>query len=121
MTTPFRIALANLPFPRRDMLPSSQYTTMYTIEATRGCIHQCEFCVVPAAWGRPLQRPVAETVRVAVGVGRGYRVVRRAGGPEEVRVSRGFGHTAGAYRRERRASATSPVRKLPDTGQACPV
>lgn len=56
------LSLANLPFPRRDMLPSSQYTTMHTIEATRGCIHQCEFCVVPSAWGRPLQRPVAEVV-----------------------------------------------------------
>jgi radical SAM superfamily enzyme YgiQ (UPF0313 family) len=56
------LSLANLPYPRRDMLPSDQYTTMHTIEATRGCIHQCEFCVVPAAWGRPLQRPVAEVV-----------------------------------------------------------
>ena len=28
--------------------------TMSTVEATRGCIHSCEFCVVPAAWGRPL-------------------------------------------------------------------
>ena len=35
---------------------------MNTIEATRGCIHSCEFCTVPTAWGRPLQRPVAEVV-----------------------------------------------------------
>ena len=30
-------------------------------EATRGCIHNCDFCVVPAAWGRkPYQKPVAD-------------------------------------------------------------
>jgi radical SAM superfamily enzyme YgiQ (UPF0313 family) len=32
-------------------------------EATRGCIHNCEFCVVPSAWGRtPYQKPVADVV-----------------------------------------------------------
>jgi radical SAM superfamily enzyme YgiQ (UPF0313 family) len=56
------LSLANLPLPRRDLLPARHYTTRNTIEATRGCIHQCEFCVVPTAWGRPLQRPVAEVV-----------------------------------------------------------
>ena len=56
------LSLANLPFPRRDLLPARHYTTMNTIEATRGCIHKCQFCVVPSAWGRPLQRPVAEVV-----------------------------------------------------------
>ena len=34
-----------------------------TIEATRGCIFQCEFCVVPAAWGTtPLQKPVGDVI-----------------------------------------------------------
>jgi radical SAM superfamily enzyme YgiQ (UPF0313 family) len=56
------LSLANQPFPRRDLLPSGQYITPHTIEATRGCIHTCEFCVVPTAWGHPLQRPVAEVV-----------------------------------------------------------
>jgi radical SAM superfamily enzyme YgiQ (UPF0313 family) len=56
------LSLAGLPPARRELLPARQYTTMHTIEATRGCIHQCEFCVVPAAWGRPLQRPVGEVV-----------------------------------------------------------
>src|SRR5262245_23743052 len=54
--------LSGIPFPRRDMLPRSHYTTMHTIEATRGCIHHCDFCVVPAAWGRPIQRPIADVV-----------------------------------------------------------
>jgi radical SAM superfamily enzyme YgiQ (UPF0313 family) len=56
------LRLEGLPFPRRDLLPASHYTTMHTIEATRGCIHQCDFCVVPTAWGRPLKRPVGEVV-----------------------------------------------------------
>jgi radical SAM superfamily enzyme YgiQ (UPF0313 family) len=57
------LSLANLPFARRDLLPGSRFTISHTIEATRGCVHPCDFCVVPTAWGRrPLQRPVAEVV-----------------------------------------------------------
>ena len=56
------LSLAGLPRPRRDMLPSKYYTTMHTIEATRGCVHQCDFCVVPSAWGRPIQKPVQDVV-----------------------------------------------------------
>ncbi len=56
------LSLAHLPRPRRDLLPASRYTTMHTVEATRGCIHHCDFCVVPTAWGRPLQHPVAEVI-----------------------------------------------------------
>lgn len=55
--------LVGLPFPRRELLPHSQYTMMNSFEATRGCIHNCEFCVVPTAWGtKPYQRPVGEIV-----------------------------------------------------------
>jgi radical SAM superfamily enzyme YgiQ (UPF0313 family) len=33
------------------------------LEATRGCVHSCDFCVVPAAWGRkPFQKPVEQVV-----------------------------------------------------------
>lgn len=56
------LKLENLPIPRRDMLPAKYYITPHTIEATRGCIHKCEFCVVPSAWGRPLQKPVADVI-----------------------------------------------------------
>lgn len=52
----------SVPTPRRDLLPGHLYTTKHTVEATRGCIHQCEFCVVPTAWGGPLQRPVGDVV-----------------------------------------------------------
>jgi len=51
------------PFPRRDLLPSQHYLTSNVFEATRGCVHACDFCVVPTAWGRrPLQKPVSEVV-----------------------------------------------------------
>jgi radical SAM superfamily enzyme YgiQ (UPF0313 family) len=55
--------LANRPIPRRDLLPRKRFLTDNVFEATRGCVHDCEFCVVPSAWGRkPLQKPVAEVV-----------------------------------------------------------
>jgi radical SAM superfamily enzyme YgiQ (UPF0313 family) len=51
------------PFPRRDLLPSSHFLTNNVFEATRGCVHACDFCVVPTAWGRkPFQKPVDEVV-----------------------------------------------------------
>jgi radical SAM superfamily enzyme YgiQ (UPF0313 family) len=56
------LSLANLPIPHRHLFSSRDFLTLHTIEATRGCIHRCEFCVVPAAWGRPLQKPVADVV-----------------------------------------------------------
>jgi radical SAM superfamily enzyme YgiQ (UPF0313 family) len=55
--------LANRPPPRRDLLPSRHYLTNNVFEATRGCIHNCDFCVVPAAWGRkPYQKPVEQVI-----------------------------------------------------------
>ena len=53
----------NLPFARRDLLRKNSYKTTYTFEATRGCVHNCEFCVVPTAWGRkPYQKPVSHII-----------------------------------------------------------
>ena len=58
------LSLAGQPFPRRDLLRRFAYSTTHTFEATRGCIHQCEFCVVPVAWGtRPYKKPVEDVVR----------------------------------------------------------
>lgn len=56
------LTLAGLPRPKRELLPWSRFISVQTIEATRGCIHQCEFCVVPSAWGRPLQKPVGDVI-----------------------------------------------------------
>lgn len=50
--------LAESPLPDRTVLPRWRYLTPHVFEATRGCIHTCDFCVVPSAWGRrPLQKP----------------------------------------------------------------
>jgi radical SAM superfamily enzyme YgiQ (UPF0313 family) len=58
------VSLADRPFARRDLLPSQHYITNNVFEATRGCVHSCEFCVVPTAWGRkPYQKPVAQVVQ----------------------------------------------------------
>ncbi len=57
------LSLAGMPRPRRDLLPPKGYLTDAVFEATRACVHGCEFCVVPSAWGRtPLKKPVAEVV-----------------------------------------------------------
>ena len=55
--------LADRPFARRELLPGHRYLTNNVFEATRGCIHNCEFCVVPTAWGRrPYQKPVTDVI-----------------------------------------------------------
>ena len=54
--------LSGTPQPRRDLLPEGRFTTPHTIEATRGCQHRCDFCVVPSAWGSPMQKPVSEVI-----------------------------------------------------------
>ena len=55
--------LAGTPRPERSVLPRRRYLTPHVFEATRGCVHDCDFCVVPSAWGRrPMQKPVAEVV-----------------------------------------------------------
>ncbi len=56
-------ALTNLPFARRDLLDGRRFLTQAVFEATRACAHDCEFCVVPTAWGRKqLQKPIAHVV-----------------------------------------------------------
>lgn len=55
--------LSGLPLPDRSVLPRRRYLTSDVFEATRGCVHACDFCVVPSAWGRrPYQKPVADVV-----------------------------------------------------------
>jgi radical SAM superfamily enzyme YgiQ (UPF0313 family) len=58
------LSLADRPFARRELLPSRRYLTNNVFEATRGCVHNCDFCVVPSAWGRkPYQKPVQDVVQ----------------------------------------------------------
>src|SRR5688500_2319389 len=57
------LKLANRPLPRRELLPRKRFLTDNVFEATRGCVHDCDFCVVPSAWGRkPYHKPVADVV-----------------------------------------------------------
>ena len=57
------LKLEHLPFPRRDLVKRHRYLTTHIFEATRGCIHTCEFCIVPPAWGtRPYLKPVPEVI-----------------------------------------------------------
>jgi radical SAM superfamily enzyme YgiQ (UPF0313 family) len=63
--------LTNLPFPRRDLLDGRHFITQAVFEATRACAHDCEFCVVPTAWGRKqFQKPVAHVVEDIKRVGK---------------------------------------------------
>jgi radical SAM superfamily enzyme YgiQ (UPF0313 family) len=53
----------SVPIARRDLLKKKRYATVNSIEATRGCPHQCEFCVVPTAWrGTYAHRPIEDVV-----------------------------------------------------------
>jgi len=57
------LSLAGRPIARRDLHARGSYLTTHVFEATRACVHSCDFCVVPTAWGRrPYQKPVEEVV-----------------------------------------------------------
>lgn len=56
-------SLVGLPFPRRDLLRKDEYITVNTVQATRGCPFNCEFCSITALLGhRTRCRPVEEVV-----------------------------------------------------------
>jgi len=57
------LSLAGRPRARRGLINRGRYAKTHVFEATRGCVHGCDFCVVPFAWGRkPYQKPVAEVI-----------------------------------------------------------
>ncbi len=57
------LSLANRPFPRRDLIKKHGYITTHVFESQRSCIHHCEFCVAPVAWGnKPFYKPVEDVV-----------------------------------------------------------
>ena len=57
------LSLAGRPRARRDLVPGGRHVKTGVFEATRGCNHRCDFCVVPFAWGRkPYQKPVGEVI-----------------------------------------------------------
>jgi radical SAM superfamily enzyme YgiQ (UPF0313 family) len=55
----FSLDRPDMPFPRRDLFDQKNFLTQAVFEATRSCVHDCEFCVAPTAWGRQqYQKPV---------------------------------------------------------------
>lgn len=52
-----------VPTPRWDLQDNLRYNMPFTVPATRGCIHKCDFCTVPAVWPRLQKRPIADVVR----------------------------------------------------------
>lgn len=59
----FSLDRPDMPFPRRDLFDGKAFLTQAVFEATRACSHDCEFCVVPSAWGkRQFQKPVSHII-----------------------------------------------------------
>lgn len=51
--------LEEMPFPKRELFKKGNFLTQAVFEATRSCVHSCDFCVAPSAWGsRQYQHPV---------------------------------------------------------------
>lgn len=68
-----RVDLSRLPFPRRDLFKRGGYAVLNTVQTTRGCPFDCEFCSVTTFFGRshrarPVEQVVAE-VRAVIGAG----------------------------------------------------
>lgn len=60
--------LANSPIPRYDLLDTSRYNRL-TVQTSRGCPHQCEFCassvlLAPRYRVKPAERVLAEVRRI---------------------------------------------------------
>lgn len=63
--------LEERPFPRRELFDKRHFLTQAVFEASRSCVHDCEFCVAPTAWGRkPYQNPIDWVIEDIRRVGR---------------------------------------------------
>jgi len=58
----FSLDRPDLPYARRQMFAPGQFLTQAVFEATRSCVHDCEFCVAPSAWGRKQYRKPVDWV-----------------------------------------------------------
>jgi radical SAM superfamily enzyme YgiQ (UPF0313 family) len=57
------VEMRNMAIPRRDMLDQDMYSVLTTIQATRGCPFNCNYCTVSIFFGRSYRcRPVDEVV-----------------------------------------------------------
>jgi len=58
-----RCDLTNLPLPRWDLIKNEKYSCA-TVMMTRGCPHNCEFCVVGKHFGNKIRkRPVRDVIK----------------------------------------------------------
>ncbi|MDO5692823.1 MAG: radical SAM protein [Pseudomonadota bacterium] len=56
----FSLDRPGMPFAQRELFDPRHFLTQAVFEATRSCVHTCEFCVAPAAWGqKQYQKPVS--------------------------------------------------------------
>lgn len=56
--------LHTIPVPRRDLVRRRDYLVPDTVQATRGCAHNCSFCSVSTFFGRRIRsRPVEHVAR----------------------------------------------------------
>jgi radical SAM superfamily enzyme YgiQ (UPF0313 family) len=58
------VDMPDMPIPRRDLLDRKMYVSCFnTIQATRGCPFDCDFCIVTAFFGKTFRtRPVEEVI-----------------------------------------------------------
>ena len=55
--------LTSLPLPRRELLKRGSYLFQNTLQTTRGCPNDCDFCSVSSFYGRTYRfRPVGEVI-----------------------------------------------------------
>lgn len=63
------IEMSGMAIPRRDLLDSSMYSSFYSVQATRGCPFNCEFCTVTAFFGQEFRtRPMEEVIEEIKGL-----------------------------------------------------
>lgn len=55
------VQLQNLPIPRYDLLSKYKYPVVF-VQTTRGCPHDCEFCVASNVYGKAFRRKTEEQV-----------------------------------------------------------
>jgi radical SAM superfamily enzyme YgiQ (UPF0313 family) len=66
-------SLDGLRFPKRELLNRKAYFFVNTIQTTRGCPFDCEFCSVTSFYGRTYRvRPVEEVIREVEHMGGGF-------------------------------------------------
>ena len=63
---------SEIPYPAWDLLPTDKARYLKVIQATRGCPHNCAFCMTPRLFGRRWRaRPVEKVAREVKMLGKG--------------------------------------------------